>query len=81
MVWETTNKPNYGMRNLDGILEERACNKLELTGPLIDGYLRELGKSMTDKLGRSRHTGLMAHQINADDCSNNITFIHQLLDI
>ena len=58
-VWNCKRKPNYGMRELDGILEERAGNKFELTGPLIDGYLRELGKSISNKLGRSRNTGLM----------------------
>ena len=58
-VWKCQRKPNYGMRELDGILEERAGNKLELTGPLIDSYLRELGKSIMSKLGRSRNTGLM----------------------
>lgn len=58
-VWNCTNKPNYGMRDLDPIFEERASNKLELTGPLIDGYLQEIGKGMFSKLGRSRNTGLM----------------------
>ena len=47
------------MRDLDPILEERASNKFELTGPLIDGYLQEIGKSIFSKLGRSRNTGLM----------------------
>ena len=27
------NKPNYGMRNLDPVLEELTGNKLELVGP------------------------------------------------
>ena len=36
-----TNKPNYEMRDLDPILEERASNKFKLTGPLIDGYLQK----------------------------------------
>ena len=58
-VWKCETKPNYGMRGLDAILEERASNKLELTGPLIDSYFRELGKAMYAKLGRSRNTGLM----------------------
>ena len=58
-VWKCKDKPNYGMRNLDGILKERASNKLELTGPLIDSYLRELGKCIFSKLGRSRNTALM----------------------
>ena len=52
-VWKCKEKPNYGMCNIDAILEERASNKLELTGPLIDGFLCEVGKA---KLGRSRST-------------------------
>ena len=58
-VWKCKSKPNYGMRDLDAIFEERASNKFELTGPLIDSYLRELGKAMYSKLGGSRNTGLM----------------------
>ncbi|CAB3986457.1 Hypothetical predicted protein [Paramuricea clavata] len=58
-VWKCKEKPNYGMRSLYTILEERAANKFELTGPLIDGYLCELGKGMFSKLGRLRNTGLM----------------------
>ncbi len=41
------------MRNLDAILEERASNKLELTGPLIDGFLCEVEKAIYAKLERS----------------------------
>ena len=37
------NKPNYGMRDLDPVLEELTGNKLELVGPLVDGFLREIG--------------------------------------
>jgi hypothetical protein len=59
-VWETESKPNYGMRDLDPFLEERASNKFEVTGPLIDSFLRELGKSIYSELGRSRNTGLMS---------------------
>ena len=58
-VWKCKEKPNYGMRNLDAILEERASNELELTGPLIDGFLCEVEKAIHAKLGRSRSTGLM----------------------
>jgi hypothetical protein len=58
-VWKCKEKPNYGMRNIDAILEERASNKLELTGPLIDGFLCEVEKAIHAKLGRSRSTGLM----------------------
>ena len=58
-VWNCENKPNYGMRDLDGVLEERASNKFDLTGPLIDSYLQEIGRGFYSKLGRSRNTGLM----------------------
>jgi len=38
------NKPNYGMTNLDSILEEVVGNKLELCGPPLDSFLREIGR-------------------------------------
>lgn len=44
-VWNCKRKPNFGMRDLDPIFEERCSNKLELTGPLIDGYLNESGRA------------------------------------
>jgi len=53
-------KPNYGMQNLDPVLEEITGNKLELVGPLMDGYLKEVGIAMSAKLSRSRMTGLMS---------------------
>ena len=52
-------KPEYGMSNMDGLLEEVVCNKLKLTGPLIDCYLREMGNMMLTKLSHSKATGLM----------------------
>ncbi len=52
-VWSCENKPNYSMRDLDKILEERASNKFELTGPLIDSFLKEIERSFYFKLGRS----------------------------
>ena len=56
------NKPNYGMRNLDPLLEELTGNKLELVhvGPILDGYLKEIGHLIYSKLGQSRMTGLVA---------------------
>ncbi|CAH3038819.1 unnamed protein product [Pocillopora meandrina] len=54
------NKPNYVMRDLDPVLEELTGNKLELVGPLVDGFLKEIGLSINTKLARSRMTGLMA---------------------
>ena len=35
------NKPNYGMGEMDSLHEEVCGNKLELSGPLVDSYLRE----------------------------------------
>jgi hypothetical protein len=49
-VWKCNDKPNYGMLGLDPILEELASNKFEITGPLIDGFLNETGKSIQAKL-------------------------------
>ena len=56
----TENNPNYGMRDLDPVLEELTGNKLELVGPLVDAFLKEIGLSINAKLARSRMTGLMA---------------------
>ena len=53
-------KQNYGMRELDPVLEELMGNKLELIGPMLDGFIKEIGLSIHAKLGRSRMTGLMA---------------------
>lgn len=58
-VWKCEKKPNLGMRDLDPIFEEQASYKLELVGPLIDSFFREIGRGMFSKLGRSRNTGLM----------------------
>ena len=57
-VRKAKNKPNYGMRNMDSLLEEVIGNKLELCGPLIDLYLKEIGKGVVAKLNRSKVTGL-----------------------
>ena len=53
------NKPNYGMGEMDSLHEEVCGNKLELVGPLIDSYLRELGESLKRKQTHSRATGLV----------------------
>ena len=52
-------KPNYGMSNTDPQLEEVVGNKLELVGPLIDSYLKEIGSSLRIKLSKSKATGLV----------------------
>ena len=57
-VRRAKNKPNYGMRNMGGLLEEVIGNKLELCGPLMDSYLKEIGKGVVSKLNRSKVTGL-----------------------
>ena len=36
-------KPNYEMRELDPVLEELMRNKLELIGPMLDGFVIEIG--------------------------------------
>ena len=58
-VRKAENKPNYGMAQMDGQLEEVIGNKLELAGPLIDSYLKEIGKCIASNLNRSKDTGLM----------------------
>ena len=47
------------MGNLDGLLEEVVGNKIEMTGPLIDSYLKQLGSGMRNKLSLSKSTGLL----------------------
>ena len=67
------------MRDLDPVLEELTGNKLEPAGPLVNGFLKEIGLSIDAKLARTRMTDLMApiivfmpFQISkrylADDC-------------
>ena len=59
-VWHCKSKPNYGMRDLDSVLEERYANKLELTGALIDAYQEAIGRGFFFcKMGRSKCTGHM----------------------
>ena len=58
-VRKARRKPNYGMCGMDSKLEEIIGNKLELAGPLIVCYLREIGKSLRVKLSMSKATGLV----------------------
>ena len=53
------NKPNYGMAKMDPLLEEVVGNKLELVGPLVDSFLKEIGRSVSAKLSRSKATRLV----------------------
>jgi hypothetical protein len=49
-TWNAERKPNFGMR----------CSlKLEIAGPLVDSYLKEIGRAFWAKMGRSKCTGLM----------------------
>lgn len=59
-VRRARHRPNYGMGNLNGGLEEICGNKLELSGPLVDTYLLELGSQVKNKLSRSKVTGLVS---------------------
>ena len=57
-VRSAKNKPNYGMTNMDSLLEEVIGNKLEMCDLLIDSYLKEIGKAIGSKLSRSKATSL-----------------------
>ena len=43
---ESSSKPNYGIGTMDSSHEEIVGNKMELVGPLLDTYLREIGKAI-----------------------------------
>ena len=62
MVHNAKQKPNYGMRGLNGVMEERMLNKIELAivGPVIDSYVKHMGNLIYSKLARSKNTGLMS---------------------
>ena len=60
MVCLAKEKPNYIMRDLDPVLEELTGNKLDLVGPVLDGFNQEIRFFMYSKLERSRTTGLMS---------------------
>jgi hypothetical protein len=49
---------NYGGDDMDGKTEKLFGNRLVLAGPMIDGYLKEIGSAMLRKLVRSKLTGL-----------------------
>jgi hypothetical protein len=59
-VRKTKKKPNFGMGNMDALHEEVCGSKLEISGPLIDSYLEELGNGIQQKLIRSKGTGLVS---------------------
>ena len=58
-VRKAKKKPDYGMAKMDRQREEVIGNKLELAGPLIDSYLKEIGRAIGSKLSRSKATGLV----------------------
>ena len=45
---------------MDSSHEEVVGNKLELDGPMLDSYLKGIGKSVKNKLGPSNCTGLVS---------------------
>ena len=47
------------MGKMNSRLEEVCGNKLELCGPLVDGYLLEIGEQIASKLSRSKATSLV----------------------
>ena len=49
-VRKAKNKPNYGMTSMDSLLQEVVGNKLELSGPLVDSFFKEIGKAVESKL-------------------------------
>ena len=51
-------RPNYGMGNMNHGLEEVCGNKRELSGPLVDSYLLEIGKQISTKPSPSKTTQL-----------------------
>ena len=55
-VRQAKRRPNYGMGKMNSGLEEVCGNKLELCGPLVDGYLLEIGEQIASKLSRSKAT-------------------------
>ena len=46
------------MGKIDSLHEEVCGDKLELSGPLVDSYLRKLGESLKHKQTHSKATGL-----------------------
>ena len=56
MVRFAETKPDYGMRDLNPVLEEITVNKLEIVGPLVDGYIKEIGLSIYSKFDGSYAT-------------------------
>ena len=47
------------MEGMGPLLEEIVGNKLEMVGPMVDSYLKETGKAISQKLRRSKATDLM----------------------
>ena len=58
---DSTSEEFFGMDGaLDCQLEQRVTGNLILVAPLIDTYLNEIGRTMKNKLGRGRVTGLQS---------------------
>ena len=53
-VRRTRGRPNYAMgKYMSSGLEEVCGNKRELSGPLVDSYLFEIGKQISTRLSHS----------------------------
>ena len=49
---------DYGGEDMEAGPEQFYGNRLALAGPMIDGYLKQIGKIFKRKLSRGNHTGL-----------------------
>ena len=48
----TQDKPDYGMENMNKVQEEVVGNELDLVGPIVDFYVKKIGKDITNTLSR-----------------------------
>ncbi|PFX11897.1 hypothetical protein AWC38_SpisGene24230 [Stylophora pistillata] len=68
--WNTNSVETTGYYS--PVLEELTGNKLELVGPLVDGFLKEIGFSINAKLARCKMTDLMAPIYYKDVASRSV---------
>ena len=59
-VDEQDDESIFGMTVLNASLEKRWASGLILVAPMIDLYIKELGRMMLNKLGRGKNTGIHA---------------------
>ena len=67
-IRKAKHRPNYGMTNMDGLLEEVVSNKLEFCGPLMDSFIKKISKSILSELNRSKATGLASLSTCSHSC-------------